>query len=46
MKGTEKGVTREEAIKEAASEKITRETHLKAVYPALFSSFSPLGAAT
>ena len=36
MKGAGKGVTREWAIRNGASEEITRGTHLMAVYPALF----------
>ena len=36
MKGAGKGVTREGAIRDGASEEITRGTHLTAVYPALF----------
>ena len=35
MKGAGKGVTREGAIRDGASEEITRGTHLMAMYPAL-----------
>ena len=36
MKGAEKGMTREGAIKDGVSEEITRGTQLTTVYPALF----------
>ena len=42
MKGAGKGVTRDGAIRDGASEEITRGTHLMAVYPALFSEKSRL----
>ena len=38
MKGAGNGLTREGAMREGASEEITRATHLTAVYPALFKS--------
>ena len=36
MKGAGKGVTRDGAIRDGASEEITRGTHLMTVYPAFF----------
>ena len=41
MKGARKGATRKGAIREKASEEITRGMHLRAVFPALFMDDLP-----